>query len=92
MSTRAVLRHGSVRALLVANVTHGSLTLNANGSFTYTPAADYNGSDSFTYQAVKRFQAQYQSEILTPLKLKNPTGYVGPSTRQQIDKMQTQSP
>ncbi|WP_213879329.1 Ig-like domain-containing protein [Pseudomonas sp. dw_358] len=29
---------------------HGNLVLNANGSFTYTPAANYNGSDSFTYQ------------------------------------------
>ena len=30
---------------------HGTLTLNANGSFTYTPAADFNGSDGFTYHA-----------------------------------------
>ncbi len=30
---------------------HGSLTLNANGSFSYTPAANYNGPDSFTYKA-----------------------------------------
>ena len=30
---------------------HGSVTLNANGSFTYTPAADYSGVDSFTYRA-----------------------------------------
>ena len=30
---------------------HGTLTLNANGSFTYTPAADFNGDDSFTYHA-----------------------------------------
>ena len=30
---------------------HGTLTLNANGSFTYTPAANYNGTDSFTYKA-----------------------------------------
>jgi VCBS repeat-containing protein len=30
---------------------HGTLTLNANGSFAYTPAADYHGSDSFTYRA-----------------------------------------
>jgi VCBS repeat-containing protein len=37
----------------VANVgpLHGSLTLNANGGFTYTPAAGYTGSDSFTYHA-----------------------------------------
>jgi VCBS repeat-containing protein len=30
---------------------HGTLTLDANGSFSYTPAADYHGTDSFTYRA-----------------------------------------
>jgi VCBS repeat-containing protein len=30
---------------------HGTLTLNADGSFTYTPAADFSGNDSFTYHA-----------------------------------------
>jgi len=29
---------------------HGTLTLNANGSFTYKPATNYYGNDSFTYQ------------------------------------------
>ena len=38
-------------AKLVAGPTHGSLTLNADGSFTYTPDADFNGTDSFTYVA-----------------------------------------
>ena len=38
-------------AVLNANVSHGSLTLNANGSFLYTPTAAYSGSDSFTYHA-----------------------------------------
>src|SRR5207302_1545755 len=41
----------SLTAVLVAGPAHGSLTLNANGSFSYTPAANYNGSDSFTYKA-----------------------------------------
>jgi hypothetical protein len=32
---------------------HGSITLNAvDGSFTYTPTANFTGTDSFTYQAV----------------------------------------
>jgi VCBS repeat-containing protein len=62
-STPAVLVSGSVlgndtdangdslTAVLVSGPAHGSLTLNANGSFTYTPAAGYTGADSFTYKA-----------------------------------------
>ena len=38
-------------AVLVSGPAHGALTLNANGSFTYTPAADFNGADSFSYKA-----------------------------------------
>ncbi len=30
---------------------HGNLTLNADGSFAYTPTANFNGTDSFTYKA-----------------------------------------
>src|SRR5207249_1138184 len=41
----------SLSAALVNGPAHGSLTLNADGSFSYTPAANYNGSDSFTYKA-----------------------------------------
>jgi VCBS repeat-containing protein len=38
-------------AILVAGPSHGSLALNADGSFTYTPDLNYNGPDSFTYKA-----------------------------------------
>jgi VCBS repeat-containing protein len=38
-------------AVLVSGPSHGDLTLNGNGSFTYTPASNFNGSDSFTYRA-----------------------------------------
>lgn len=34
---------------LVTNVANGILTLNGNGSFSYTPNANFNGSDSFVY-------------------------------------------
>ena len=37
-------------AVLVSDVSHGSLILNEDGSFTYAPDLDYNGLDSFTYQ------------------------------------------
>jgi VCBS repeat-containing protein len=41
----------SLTAVVASSPAHGTLTLNANGSFTYTPNSNYNGSDSFTYKA-----------------------------------------
>src|SRR6185436_5937446 len=38
-------------AVLVTDAAHGAVTVNANGSFSYTPAANYGGPDSFTYKA-----------------------------------------
>ena len=37
-------------AVLVTGPANGSLTLNANGSFDYTPFLNFNGTDSFTYR------------------------------------------
>ncbi len=45
------LDNDPLTAVLVSNASHGTVSLNANGSFTYTPAANYNGSDSFAYGA-----------------------------------------
>ena len=42
---------GGLTAVKVTDPGHGTVTLNANGSFTYTPAANFNGTDTFTYQA-----------------------------------------
>jgi VCBS repeat-containing protein len=41
----------SLTAVLVSDVSSGSLALAADGSFVYTPAADFAGVDSFTYRA-----------------------------------------
>ncbi|PPT10394.1 T1SS secreted agglutinin RTX [Geitlerinema sp. FC II] len=37
-------------ATLLTDVANGSLSFNSDGSFSYTPAANFNGSDSFTYE------------------------------------------
>jgi VCBS repeat-containing protein len=41
----------SLEATLVTPPLHGELTLNADGSFTYTPDPDFAGVDSFSYLA-----------------------------------------
>jgi VCBS repeat-containing protein len=38
-------------AALESGPSHGTVTLNADGSFDYTPDADFNGTDTFTYKA-----------------------------------------
>jgi VCBS repeat-containing protein len=39
----------ALTAAIAAQPTNGAVTLNSNGSFTYTPTAGFSGSDSFTY-------------------------------------------
>ena len=41
----------SLTAVVAATPANGTLTLNANGSFGYTPNAAFSGVDSFTYRA-----------------------------------------
>jgi len=41
----------ALTAALVAAPTHGTATLNVNGSFVYTPTTDFTGADTFTYRA-----------------------------------------
>ena len=40
-----------ITAVLTSGPAHGTLALSADGTFTYTPAANYSGTDSFTYRA-----------------------------------------
>jgi VCBS repeat-containing protein len=41
----------SIAAVLVSSPTNGTVTLNSDGSFAYTPNANFTGIDTFTYQA-----------------------------------------
>jgi VCBS repeat-containing protein len=41
----------ALTAIKLANPSHGTVTLNSNGSFTYTPETGYYGDDTFTYKA-----------------------------------------
>jgi len=52
-SASGVLRNDAsgLTARLVTGSAHGELVLNADGSFVYRPAADYHGTDSFSYAA-----------------------------------------
>ena len=45
----------SLTAINPSGPSHGTLTLNQDGSFTYTPSLDFGGLDTFTYQAFDGF-------------------------------------
>ena len=46
-------QHSSLRAVLISSTTHGTLTFNTDGSFTYTPGPGFVGLDRFTYEATE---------------------------------------
>ena len=49
LSNDADLEGDQITAELVSSPSNGTLTLRADGSFTYTPNKDFNGTDTFTY-------------------------------------------
>ena len=49
----------------VTDPAHGTVTHNANGTFTYTPAANENGGDSFTYKACDNGSPSLCSTVVT---------------------------
>jgi len=66
-----------ITAVLVTGPQHGTLVLNADGSFTYTPDVNFAGNDSFTYQAT---DGSVDSEpIVVQLTVLNTGGPLPPS-------------
>ncbi|WP_335981050.1 esterase-like activity of phytase family protein [Streptomyces sp. CA2R106] len=71
--TGNVLRNDSGATAVVRHTdpSHGTATVNADGSFTYTPKAGFTGTDTFTYtasDAVRLFKdTQANGKALAPL-------------------------
>ena len=63
----------TITAVLVTNVAHGTLLLNSDGSFSYTPTNAYSGSDSFTYKA---YDGYVYSNIATVTITVTPSSYI----------------
>ena len=56
---------GALSYALDTNVSNGSLTLNPDGSFVYTPNANYNGPDSFTYIVTDAASGESSTQTVT---------------------------
>ena len=64
---------GSLAASLVTSPTHGSLTLDPSGGFTYTPAAGFSGPDAFTYTAAAGGQRSAAATVTLTVSPTTPT-------------------
>ncbi len=65
---------GSFTSILVKSPTHGTLTFNSNGSFTYVPKKGYTGPDSFTYKDDEN--GQYSNVATVTISVNPKTLYV----------------
>jgi hypothetical protein len=68
----------SLTAVLVNNPTNGQLSFNTDGSFTYTPNAGFNGTDTFRYRDFDGFA--YSANIATVSILVS-SNTAGPATQ-----------
>jgi VCBS repeat-containing protein len=59
------IENNALTAVLVTPASHGTVVLNADGAFTYTPALNFNGTDSFAYQANDGQSANNLSNVVT---------------------------
>ncbi|MCA6997611.1 cadherin-like domain-containing protein [Dickeya solani] len=55
---------GDSLTVTAASAGHGTVVINANGTLTYTPAANYNGSDTISYTVS---DGRYPRRHITPV-------------------------
>ena len=69
---------GTMSISLVNDVAHGTLVLNGDGSFAYTPAAGFSGIDNFSYRAVNNAgtgnRANVAITVAVPTTAQPPSG------------------
>lgn len=62
----------TLTASLVTGPSHGTLTLNSNGTYTYTPTSGYVGNDQFIYQACDNGSPVLCSQAVVDIKVYEP--------------------
>jgi len=69
----------NVTPIIVSQPTHGTLSLATDGSFSYTPDADFTGNDSFTYRlgTGPNDTATVSLTCMKPSTLNVPSGVTG---------------
>src|SRR5947208_1449681 len=78
--TRSRRARTTLTAVLASSPAHGGLTFNADGSFTYAPAANFFGVDSFTYTATNGTLASSPATVsLTVNHVNQPPAATGAS-------------
>ena len=55
----------TLTAVLVANPSHGTVTIMPDGSFTYVPNPEFSGSDAFQYKAVDKDGGESDATTVT---------------------------
>lgn len=78
----------TLRAILVSDVSNGTLSLSTNGAFTYVPGADFNGTDSFTYHAHDGALSSATAAVTITVNAINDAPVLTPPGAQTVDEDQ----
>lgn len=78
-----------LQAILIGEPIEGVVTLNANGSFSYTPSFDYSAQDSFTYQANNGLSSNTATVVITILDPNGPPVAVDDAYELNVDETLT---
>ncbi len=75
----------ALTATLVAGPTHGSLTLNPDGSFLYVPTAGFVGNDVWSYQAFDGVGSSAVATVGITVGVNTPPSISAPPSQSLID-------